>query len=252
MLLVMPQQSEPKTPKLTESWADRRISRHISECLAAINRHKSANKSLARLASTGCDIAALWLVLESYLISQNTSDLKQGRRAAAETRVGLQGIVKQLRGALTKTISMDVPHYASNLGVALADLNAQLTTWISYIEMKIDVAGQLENARGRLRPELLLVCAVMHLRSRTGRPFYREIADILEVLHLARGRSVDVDPENLRRAYERYRTPKDDIELALYERNIRRNGQHDLAPLLRRELFAKLREPIFSPDSKPK
>ena len=250
MILAMPQESASKAFGLSISEVDDRITLHISTFLAAINKHGDANNSLVRLASSGCDIAALWLVLETYLTSQKTGVLKQRRREAAGTRVGLEAIVKQLRIALGKTF--EEREYGLEIAFALEDLGTNLNAWISYLEMHISVAGQLEKSRGRLRPELLLVHAVMYLRSRTGRPCYTEIADILEVLHLAKGRSVDIDPENLRRACERYKSPKNDAELALYKRNIQRYKQHDLAPLLRRELFAKLPEPIYSPDSRDK
>src|ERR1700722_20253654 len=103
MIRAMPEKSESKAFGLTMSKVDNRTTLHISECLAAINKHENASNALVRLASSGCDIAALWLVLEAYLTSQETNVLKRRRREAAETRAGLQAIVKQLRIALGKT-----------------------------------------------------------------------------------------------------------------------------------------------------
>lgn len=212
--------------------------RYVSECLAAINQHKNANESLARLATAGCDIAALWLILEAYLNTRNTGLFQRSRRKAAETRAGLKAILRQLRRVLTKTISLGEKNLETGFASILQDLTTDLNDWVASIEMCINGAGQMENPRGRLRPELLLVCAVMYLRARTGKPCYREIADIVEALHLSKGRKLDIDPENLRRAYGRYGSSKSEDELALYERNVQRFAQHDLARLLRAELLS--------------
>jgi hypothetical protein len=238
MIFAMPQKSGSKVFKLPTPEEKARHTRYVSGCLVAINQHENANESLARLATAGCDIAALWLILETYLRTQNTGVFQQKRRKAAETRVRLKAILRQLRSVLTKTISVEEQNHGSSFASILEDLSTDLNDGIASIEMLISGVGQMENPRGRLRPELLLVCAVMYLRARTGRPCYREIADILEVLQLSKGRSRVIDPENLRRAYERYGSLKSEEELALYERNFQRYVQNDLAHLLRGELLS--------------
>ena len=172
--------------------------------IVAVRENMAALESLARLAECGCDIGALWHVLGMYRHPIVSQELQTQRDLANLFRQRSAPILRQLAslGRKVRSAQQSKPNTAYDF--MFERLATDVDAWIRLFEDAEEKLSIFSNARGPMRSEMFLVQASIYLRTFTGRPCYKEIADILEALDVAREDNEDVDAETIRRICERY------------------------------------------------
>ena len=150
--MPIPTEFDPLTPEQKDRFRRSVLRREV----VAVRGNCETRESLKRLAASGCDLGALWFVLETYR-NPNADQAFQPERA--EIKIFRRKIALILRRLVRvadaiRSTRKSEPNPTSDS--VFEPLGRDVKRWISDLEKAGGLSSSISNPRGPLRPEKFL------------------------------------------------------------------------------------------------